>query len=84
MNIALTLTDEQTDALNAKVAERNALKPEVDYTPESHIEECVMGLIDGYTAEAYNAAVKRLGEGAARLPYKERQALIQQVESSLK
>jgi len=84
MNITITLTDEQTDALNAKVAERNALKPEVDYTPESHIEECVMGLIDGYTAEAYNAAVKRLGEGAARLPYKERQALIQQVESSLK
>lgn len=84
MIITLILTDEQTDALNAKVAERNALKPEVDYTPESHIEECVMGLIDGYTAEAYNAAVKRLGEGAARLPYKERQAIIQQVESSLK
>lgn len=84
MNITLTLTDEQTDALNAKVAERNALKPEVDYTPESHIEECVMGLIDGYTAEAYNAAVKRLGDGAAKLPYTQRKALIEQVESSLK
>lgn len=83
MTIALTLTDEQTDALSAKVAERNALNPATPYTAESHIEECVMGLIDGYTAEAYNAAVKRLGDGAAKLPYEERQALIQQVEASL-
>lgn len=84
MIITLMLTNEQTDALNAKVAERNALKPEIDYTPESHIEECVMGLIDGYTAEAYNAAVRRLGDGAAKLSYEQRQALIQQVEESLK
>lgn len=84
MTITLTLTAEQTDALNAKVAERNVLKPEAEYTPESHLEECVMGLINGYTADAYNAAVKRLGEGAAKLPYEQRQALIEQVESSLK
>ena len=84
MIITLMLTDEQTDALNAKVAERNSLNPATPYTAESHLEECLTGLINGYTAEAYNAAVKRLGEGAARLPYEQRQALIKQVESSLK
>ncbi len=84
MNITLTLTDEQADALNAKVAERNALKPETPYTAESHLMECVMGLVNGYTSEAYNAAVKRLGDGAAKLPYEQRKALIEQVESSLK
>lgn len=84
MIITLTLTDEQTDASSAKVAERNALNPATPYTAESHLQECVMGLIDGYTAEAYNAAVKRLGEAAAKMPYEERQALIKQVEESLK
>lgn len=84
ITLTLTLTDEQTDALSAKVAERNALNPATPYTPESHLEECLTGLINGYTAEAYNAAVKRLGEGAAKLPYEERKALIQHVESSLK
>ena len=84
MNITLTLTEEQADALNAKVAERNALKPAKLYTSESHLEECLTGLINSYTAEAYNAAVNRLGDGAAKLPYTQRKALIEQVESSLK
>jgi len=84
MNITLTLTDEQTDALNAKVAERNALKPAKLYTSESHLEECLTGLINSYTTEAYNAAVRRLGDGAAKLQYEQRKALIEQVESSLK
>jgi len=84
MNLTITLTDEQTDALNAKVAERNALKPTVPYTPESHLEECVMGLIKGYTTESYNTAVRRIGEAAAILPYEQRLALIAQVEGSIK
>ena len=84
MNLTLNLTKEESDALAARVAERNALKPAVPYTPESHLEECVMGLIKGYTKEAYDNAVRRLGDGAAKLPYDQRKALIEQVESSLK
>jgi len=40
--------------------------------------------VNGYTTEAYNAAVRRLGDGAAKLQYEQRKALIEQVESSLK
>jgi len=83
MNITLNLTQEESDALAAKVSERNALNPEVPYTPESHLTECVMGLINGYTTESYNAAVRRIGEAAAVLPYEQRLALIAQVEGSL-
>lgn len=84
MKITITLTDEQTDALNAKVAERNALKPAKPYTAESHLQECLLGLVNGYTTEAYNAAVRRIGEAAAILPYEQRLALIAQVEGSIK
>lgn len=84
MNITLNLTKEESDALAAKVSERNALNQEVQYTPESHLTECVMGLINGYTTESYNAAVKRIGDAAAALPYEQRLALIAQVEGSIK
>jgi len=42
-----------------------------------------MGLIKGYTTESYNAAVRRIGEAAAALPYEQRLSLIAQVEGSL-
>jgi len=84
MNITLNLTQEESNALAARVAERNALNPAVPYTPESHLAECVMGLINGYTKEAYDNAVKRIGDAAAALPYEQRLALIAQVEGSIK
>ncbi len=53
MNITLTLTDEQTDALNAKVAERNALKPAKPYTDDD--------LFDNYTIAQVVAALRAYG-----------------------
>ncbi len=53
MIITLTLTDEQTDALNAKVAERNALKPAKPYTDDD--------LFDNYTIAQVVAALRAYG-----------------------
>lgn len=81
MNLTLTLNQEQTDALNAWVNERNANGANV--TAESHLTELVMSAINGKVASYYEAAVKRIGAAAAALPYADRLALIQQIESQV-
>jgi len=84
MNIALTLDQEQTDALTAEAARRNANLAEEDrVTPESILATECLALIKGYVDTAYAAAIVRLGEAARPLDYATRQALIAQVESQL-
>lgn len=81
MNITLNLNEEETDALTAKVAARNANGG--NYTIESHLTEVVQGSINSTVKESYESAVRRLGVGAMNLPYADRKALIAQVESQL-
>lgn len=88
MTINLTLNQEQTDALNTKVAEVNAGRaaatpPQDALTAETFLATCLESAVNGWVREAYDRAVKRLGDGAAQLDYASRQALIAQVESQL-
>jgi hypothetical protein len=83
MNFTLNLSDEETDALTAKVqAVNTSLK--VNLTPEQYLLEDILGTaIKQMVAEAYHGAVQRLGVTAASLPYAQRQALIRQVEEAV-
>lgn len=88
MTINLPLNQEQTDALNTKVAEVNATRaaatpPQDALTAESFLSTCLESAVNGWMREAYALAVKRLGDGAAQLDYASRQALIAQVEAQL-
>lgn len=83
MDLTLNLTDEENDALAIKTAAFNA-SIKVDFTPQQYLVEEVIGAaIKQMVAEAYNAAVQRLGVTASGLPYASRKALIAQVEAAV-
>ena len=83
MTLELNLTDEETDALAIKTAAFNA-SIKVDFTPQQYLVEEVIGAaVKQMVAEAYNAAVQRLGVTASSLPYAARKALIAQVEAAV-
>lgn len=83
MILELNLTDEETDALAVKTAAFNA-SLQVNFTPTQYLVEEIIGTaIKSMVAEAYNAAVQRLGVTASNLPYASRKALIAQVESAV-
>ena len=83
MILELNLTDEETDALAVKTVAFNA-SLQVSFTPTQYlIEEIIGAAIKSMVAEAYNAAVQRLGVTASNLPYASRKALIAQVESAV-
>ena len=83
MILELNLTDEETDALAIKTAAFNA-SLQVNFTPTQYLVEEIIGTaIKSMVAEAYNAAVQRLGVTASNLPYASRKALIAQVESAV-
>jgi hypothetical protein len=83
MTLELNLTDEETDALAIKTAAFNA-SIKVDFTPQQYlIEEVIGNAIQQMVAEAYHAAVQRLGVTASGLPYAARKALIAQVEAAV-
>ena len=83
MILELNLTDEETDALAIKTASFNA-SLQVNFTPTQYLIEEVIGTaIKSMVAEAYNAAVQRLGVTASNLPYASRKALIAQVEAAV-
>lgn len=86
MTILLTPTPEQSDALAAIVANANATLAEdaTPYTSETYLATVLTKSLESYARTAYEASLKRLGDGAAALPYETRLALIAQVESSLK
>lgn len=88
MTIPLTLNQEQTDALNTKLAEVNArradvIPPQAALTAEQFCESMLTSAVNGFVKEAYDLAVKRPGDGAAQLDYASRQALIAQVQAQL-
>ena len=83
MILELNLTDEETDALAITTASFNA-SLQVNFTPTQYLIEEVIGTaIKSMVAEAYNAAVQRLGVTASNLPYASRKALIAQVEAAV-
>lgn len=80
--LTLDLNEERKDALDAVVAMVNA-QSGVTRTATEHLTDVALAVVDGYVAQAYEAAVRRLGETAKALPYAERKALIQQVEDQV-
>lgn len=85
MNITIDLTTEQSDALDSVVCKANESLGENDkpHTQESYLTRIVVSAVESYTRTAYDEAVRRLGENAAKLPYEARRALIAQVEKAL-
>lgn len=92
MTITYEPNQETLDVLQSVVDEINSSRRIDDngkpigeeLTIESYLTRSVEAIGITATKNAYNAAVRRLGEGAAKLPYTQRKALIEQVESSLK
>ena len=83
MILELNLTAEETDALAVKTVAFNA-SLQVSFTPTQYLVEEIIGTaIKSMVAEAYNAAVQRLGVTASNLPYASRKALIAQVEAAV-
>lgn len=84
MNLTLSINQEQTDALQARVDLFNAGSGQPPLSPEQFLtQEVVMAEIDRLTKQAFDAAVAHLGDAALSLPYTDRLALIAQVKSQL-
>ena len=90
--------DELHDALVATVADANvaitaentrraALAPPGEplplHTPQSYLEMLLNRACDSYRQQRYDAAIRRLGDAAAQLPYADRLALIATVEQQI-
>lgn len=85
MTIEINLTTEQSDALNGVITSANAGLAEgaTPYTQGSYLAMLLTKAVESYAKTAYEASLRRLGEGAAALPYETRRALIAQVEAQL-
>lgn len=85
MTIEITLTTEQSDALNGVITAANAGLAEgaTPYTPETYLTMLLTKAVESYAKTAYEASLRRLGEGAAALPYEARLALIAKVEAQI-
>lgn len=82
MTITIELSEEQQDALDAYTAEWNGENGKS--TVEDRIkEDAIAPFIAGKVNEAYDKAVKQMGEGARQLPYEIRKALIAQVKAQI-
>jgi len=85
ITITITPTEEELDAINGAAASYNATLDE-DTAPldaGEYVEHVINNAVKSWTRTAYDSAVKRLGEGAAKLSYADRKALIQQVEAQI-
>ncbi len=82
ITITINTDQEALDALDAKLAERNAALPEgsTPYTRESHLLELVQGEVTRLTEEKYAAALDRLGKTFRPLSYQDRLAIITRLE----
>lgn len=80
-DISITLTEEENDALLATVAEANAKGGST--TAEQLLKENGTNFVGQRVSQYYAAAMQRLGNAAAALPYAARKALIAEVESKL-
>lgn len=75
-----SLSDERQDALADLVSRYNELV-ETPLTGDQYLDLVCLNMIDAHVGVLYEAALKRLGDGARNLPYSSRQALIAQVEA---
>lgn len=80
-SISITLTEEQNDALLATVAEINAKGGNT--TAEQLLKENGTNFVGQRVSQYYAAAMERLGDAAAALPYSQRKTLIAEVEAKL-
>ena len=85
---ALLVTVEDANvAIRAENARRAALTPPEqalpEYTAATYLTMLLNKAVDSYAKQRYDAALKRLGEAAATLPYADRLALIASVEASV-
>ena len=85
---ALLATVEAANVLiRAENARRAALTPpeaaSPEYTAASYLKMLLDKAVDSYAKQRYDAALKRLGEAAATLPYADRLALIANVEATV-
>jgi hypothetical protein len=85
ITLTLNLDQEQTDAMLAKVAARNAalLDGQQPYTIAAHLQEVLEAEVQATAAQAYEASVARFGAGFRSLPYAERLQIIANLEQSL-
>lgn len=83
MNLSIQLNEEAADAVAKRTASHNANLEEgaPQLTNEQYCERVLAVAVESWVAEDYKAAVKRLGDAAAKLPYADRKALIAQVEA---
>lgn len=77
-----TFNAEQTAALQALAARHNE-SAGTSLTLEQYLDLVCLNLVDDEVKAAFDRSVARLSNAAASLPYEQRLALIDQVESSL-
>jgi hypothetical protein len=73
--------------IRAENTRRAALTPpepaQAEFTAQTYLESLLNKAVQSYSAQRYEAALKRLGTAAAQLPYADRLALINQVEQQV-
>lgn len=80
MNI--TLNSEQRAALDS-LKQAHKKQTNLDLTDDDYIATVMTGLIESEAKRLFDLAVQRLAEGAKAMPFADRVALIQRVESQI-
>lgn len=83
ITIEFDLNDEQYDAIAAYTSQWNGESGKSTIA-ERLTEDALAPFVESKVAVAYSDAVNRLGKAASSLPYEERKALIEQIESKIK
>ena len=79
LTVPISLSDEQNDALEARVDELNS-KNGSSLTKDQFLQECLMNEISKLVDQKFNAAAHRLTDMAKALPYTTREDLITELE----
>ena len=82
MNLSITLNAEQTAALDDLLAGYNANRPE-PVTTTVYLETVVVGLINDKAKQRFDDTAKALVESVRLLPYENRIAITEQVETQV-
>jgi hypothetical protein len=82
MNIPLTFDAEHQSAVDGLRAKYNADTNQNLTEPQYHAA-VLLGIYDGEVKSLFDQAVLSIGAAAASLPYADRQALIEQIQSQL-
>lgn len=76
IDLSLNLDTEQTVALQKRA-------DEAELSPQAYLLRSLNAEIASYVEADFNASVKRLTDAAKTLPFEQRLAIIEQVESAL-